>query len=162
MILRDGYRSNLPHKSSSHQQINTARLRNQNKKTDRENVYNSCHLTKDFSFKIGDCVLVRNYKRRSKFEPYFLPDKFHVTDILANGNTLLIENTVSGLGLQRHLIISNCLMAHYPPYLSRPSKMTILHMTKICTGEMLLILLPKVSTLIMTNPFKRQILARFP
>ena len=58
--------------------------------------------TKDFSFQIGVCVLLRNYRRRFKFGPYFLPNKFCVIDILANGNTLLIENTVSDLCLQRH------------------------------------------------------------
>ena len=102
MIFRDGYRSNLPHKSLSDQKINTARLRDQNKKTDKKNVYNSCCLIKDFSFQTVDRVLVRNYRRRSKFEPYFLPEKFRVIEILANGNALLIKNTVSGLCLQRH------------------------------------------------------------
>ena len=43
----------------SDQKINAARIRDQSEKTDRENVYNSCCLTKDVSFEIGDCV-VRN------------------------------------------------------------------------------------------------------
>ena len=60
-------------------------------------------MTKDFSFQIGDCIIVRNYRWRSKFDPYFLPDKFCVIDILANGNTLSIENTVCGFYLQSHL-----------------------------------------------------------
>ena len=55
-----------------------------------------------FSFQIGYRVLVRNYRQRSKFEPYFSPEKFRVIENLANGNTLLIENTVSGLCLQKH------------------------------------------------------------
>ena len=41
-------------------------------------------------------------KRRSKFDPYFLPVKFCVIDISANGNILLIENTTTGLGLKPH------------------------------------------------------------
>ena len=69
MIFGEEYRSNLPHKSVSDQGINTSRIRVQNKRTDRENVYNSCRLTKDFSLQIGDCVLARNYRRRSKFNP---------------------------------------------------------------------------------------------
>ena len=48
MIFRCGYQGNFLNKSLSDQEINTARLRDQNKKTDRENVYNSCCLTKDF------------------------------------------------------------------------------------------------------------------
>ena len=115
-----------------------------------------------FSFQISYRVLVRNYRQRSKYEPYFSPEKFRVIENLTNGNTLLIENTVSGLCLQKHPNDIKLFNAHYPPYLSRPSEMTILHITKIYTGEMLLILLPKVSTLITMNPFKRQILARLP
>ena len=71
------------------------------KNTDKENVYSSRGLSKDLSFQIGDCVLVRNYRRRSKFALYFLPEKFCVSDILANVNSLSKENTVSGFCLQR-------------------------------------------------------------
>ena len=61
-------------------------------------------FSKRFSFEIGDYVLIRNYRRRLKFDSYFLQEKFYVIDNLANGNTLLIENTVSGLCLQRQPI----------------------------------------------------------
>ena len=44
---------------------------------------------------------LRSYRRCSKVDPYFLPEKFCVIDILANSNASLIENTVSGLCLQR-------------------------------------------------------------
>ena len=71
------------------------------KDTDKENVYSSRRLPKDLSFQIGDCVLVRNYRRRSKFVPYFLLEKFCVIEILANVNSLSKENTVSGICLQR-------------------------------------------------------------
>ena len=81
MIFRDGYQSKFPRKLLSDQEINTTKIRDQNKKNDRENVYNSCCLTKDFSFQIGDCVLVRrNYRRHSKIDQYFLPEKFCIID----------------------------------------------------------------------------------
>ena len=88
MVFRDGYRSNLPHKSLSEKEINLARLREKNKKINRKNVYNSSCLTKNTYFEIGNFVLVKNYKRHSKFDPYFLPKKFSVIDISANGNIL--------------------------------------------------------------------------
>ena len=102
MIFRDGYRSNLPQKALSEKEIKAARQRDSDKKNNRKNAYNSSPLTKNSYFKIGDFVLVRNYKRRSKFDPYFLPEKFCVVDISANGNILLIENTTNGFCLQRH------------------------------------------------------------
>ena len=76
-------------------------------------------MTKDFSFQIDNRFLVRNYRRRSKFEPYFLPEKFCVTDILTNGSTLLIENTVTGLCLQRHLNEIKLLNGSLPPLLEQ-------------------------------------------
>ena len=100
MIFRDGYRSNLPHKSLSEKQINLARLRDKAKNINRKNVYNSSRLTKNTYFEIGDFVLAKNYKRRSKFDPCFLPEKFCVIDISANENILLIENTTIGFCLK--------------------------------------------------------------
>ena len=67
----------------------------------------------------------RNYRRRFKFGPYFLSENFCVIDILVNRNILLIENTVSGLVVfvyKDTQTISNCLIAHYPSYICRPSK----------------------------------------
>ena len=95
MIFPGGYRSNLPHKSLSEKEINLARLSDKDKKINRKNVYNSSCLTKSTYFEISDFVLVKNYKRRSKFDPYFFPEKFCVIDISANGNILLIENTTN-------------------------------------------------------------------
>ena len=66
----------------------TYQIRDQNKKVDRRDVYNWSCLTKDYSYQVSGCVLVRNYRRRSKFNPYFLPEKFCIIDILADGNTL--------------------------------------------------------------------------
>ena len=140
IIFRDGYRSNLTQKSLSDHEINTVKIRDQSKR----NWPIGC-------FQIDDCVLVRNYKYRSKFDPYFLPEKFCVVDILSNGNTLLTENTVSGLCLQRHPNDIKLFNGSLPPLPEQAFKM-ILHMTKIYAGKMLLILLPKRSTPIMTNP----------
>ena len=87
MVFRDVW-SNLPHKSLSEKEINLARLREKDKKINRKNVYNSSCLTKNTYFEIGNFVLVKNYKRHSKFDPYFLPKKFSVIDISVNGYIL--------------------------------------------------------------------------
>ena len=153
----------MPRKPLSDQEINTAKIRDQNKKTDRENVYNSCRLTRDFFFfRLVIAFMLETTDGVSNIDSYFLPESCYVIGILANENTLLMKNTVSGLSLQRHpndIKLFNS--SHYPPYLGRPSKMIILHMTKIYTGEIFLILLPKVSTSIKANPLKRGILAKF-
>ena len=92
----------------------------------------------------------------------FLLEKFCFIDILANGNILLIENAVSGLYLQRHpndIKLFNVSLPSLPEQAFKNDNITY---GKVYTGEILLILLPKVSTPIMTNPFKRQILTRLP
>ena len=78
------------------------------KNTGKESVYSSGGLSKDLSFQIGDCVLVRNYRRGSKFALYFLLEKNCVIDILANVNSLSKENTVSGFICKETTMISNC------------------------------------------------------
>ena len=59
------------------------------------------------------------------------------------------------------LMLINCLMAHYAPYLGKLLKI-MLYITKIYTGKMLLILLPEINIPIMMNPFIKRILARLP
>ena len=165
MIFWNGYQTNLPHKPLSNQEINTVRITDQNKKTDRENVCNSCHLTKDFSFRIGDCILVRNYRQRSKFDPYYLLEKFCVIDTLANGITLLIENTVSGLCLQRHLNDINLFNVSLPSLPEQAFKNDNITYDKYLPWRNafdFIVCTPKVSTPKMMNPFKKQILARIP
>ena len=65
-------------------------------------VYNSSAHTKAANFKINDQVLVRNFYKKSKFEPYFLPERFIVSDTLANGKIILVQSSRTGRHLKRH------------------------------------------------------------
>ena len=51
---------------------------------------------------MGDQVLVRNYNKKSKFEPIFLPERFVVADIMANGRIILVQSTRTDRFLRRH------------------------------------------------------------
>ena len=71
-------------------------------KEERKAVYNSSIHTKAANFKVNDQVLVRNFYKKSKFEPYFLPERFIVTDTLANGKIILVQSSRTGRYLKRH------------------------------------------------------------
>ena len=49
---------------------------------------------------IGDLVLVRNYQRIRKFDPYFLPEPFIIKDV--NRFKVTVERRSNGLILTRH------------------------------------------------------------
>ena len=102
MIFRDGYRSTFPRKMVSENQVTEAREHDRAKKSARKTDYNSSRHTKASSFKAGDQVLVRNFHKRSKFEPYFLPERFIVADTLAQGKIILVQSCRTGHHLKRH------------------------------------------------------------
>ena len=102
MIFRDGYRSDLPRRSLSADRIVQAQQLDASLKEERKAVYNSSIHTKAANFKVNDQVLVRNFYKKSKFEPYFLPERFIVTDTLANGKIILVQSSRTGRYLKRH------------------------------------------------------------
>ena len=44
------------------------------------------------NYKIGDQVLFQNYKKKSKFDPYYLPEKFLIMEVLAKKYILLAKS----------------------------------------------------------------------
>ena len=79
-----------------------AKQLDQNNKDSRKEKYNSARHTKPSNFKIGDQVLVRNFQKKSKFEPIFLPERFVVIDVMANGKIILVQSTRNDKFLRRH------------------------------------------------------------
>ena len=54
------------------------------------------------NYKIGDQGLLRNYKRKSKFDPDILPEKLVIMEVLAKGYILLVKSLNTGKYLMRH------------------------------------------------------------
>ena len=54
------------------------------------------------NFKIGDQVLLRNYKKKSKFDPYYLPEKFVIMEVLGKGYILLVKGLNTDKCFIRH------------------------------------------------------------
>ena len=102
MLFRDGYRSNFPRRPLSEKEISEARQHDRVGKESRKDTYNASIHTKAANFKAGDQVLVRNFYKKTKFEPYFLPERFLVIDTLAQGKIILVQSTRTGQHLKRH------------------------------------------------------------
>ena len=102
MLFRNWYRFNLPHTSVSQEVIFSARDTDNCIKTQRQLEYNYLQNIRALNFEIGDDVLVRNYKKSTKYDPFYLSQKFQVADILAKGHILLVRDTNSSVYFKRH------------------------------------------------------------
>ena len=103
MLFRDGYRNNLSHQQTSDHKIREARQTDRDIKEERKSTYNSSRHTVDMNYKTGDQVLLLNYKKKSKFDPYYLPEKFVIIEVLAKGYILLVKSLDTDKCLMRHL-----------------------------------------------------------
>ena len=102
MLFRNWYRFNLPHTSVSQEVIFSARDTDNCIKTQRKLEYNYLQNIRALNFEIGDDVLVRNYKKSTKYDPFYLSKKFQVAGILAKGHILLVRGTNSSVYFKRY------------------------------------------------------------
>ena len=54
------------------------------------------------NYEIGDQVLLRNYKKKSKLDPDYLPKRFVIMEVLAKGYILLVKSLNTHKCLTRH------------------------------------------------------------
>ena len=101
MIFRDGVRTNLPRKSLDPEEVETAREKDKKSKETRKDKFNGLRHTKASKFQVGTDVMIRNYKKTSKFDPDFLPG-YIVTDVAAGGRIIEITAICSGKVFKRH------------------------------------------------------------
>jgi hypothetical protein len=66
-----------------------------------EEKVNASKYRKKTEIKLGDTVLVRNYKRKVKFDPIFLPKAFKISEINRKHNYVTIIS--NDKKLQRHI-----------------------------------------------------------
>ena len=68
-----------------------SRKRDKDIKSRRNEITNSSKYKNQYSFKIGDKDKMRNFRRKSKFEPISLPDEMTTVEVLKNGCLILIK-----------------------------------------------------------------------
>ena len=90
MLFRDGFKTNLPRKAATQQETIQAKDRDRQIKEERKT--NSAKHKSSQNFK-GDNVLVRNYRKQSKFEPYFLPERYVVLERRGNSKVVFYQTS---------------------------------------------------------------------
>ena len=82
MLFRDASDSVFPRVTVSEHQVEAARKRDWETKAERQLEVNNSKYKKRTDVKIGDWVLIRNFTKRSKFDPLFQPEPCMVTEIM--------------------------------------------------------------------------------
>ena len=102
MLFRHPPQSVFPRKDIPMQDILNAQERDNLLKLGRENKINSGKYRKTSNFAIGDNVLIRNFTRNSKFDPYFQYDPLQIIEIHDNGRCLILKRINNGQLYNRH------------------------------------------------------------
>ena len=124
MLFRDGVRTNLPRAHCSDEDVTDARQNDRDTKDLRKEKFNASRHTKPSEFFMGEQVLVRNFYKKSKFEPVFLPERYVVIDVLANGKIILVQSSRTGSFLRRHPNDLKRFEGHIPDNSSTPRPFT--------------------------------------
>ena len=101
MMFRDGLSSNFPRKKLNDNDIHEARKSDLQHKLHNEKQVNSSKYRKSSEFTVGDQVLIRNYKRKSKFDTLFEKTPYFITNINDIGNKITVVRS-DNLKLCRH------------------------------------------------------------
>ena len=100
MMFRDDKQTLFPRKSITEEECMKARCRDNKLKQERTEKINCSKYRKEDEIIVGDNVLVRNYMKKRKFDPIFLPEQYKV--ISTNEHMIIIENCQNGIILKRH------------------------------------------------------------
>ena len=73
MMFRDGQRGTFPRSHIKDDQVDHARMRDRQKKLERQIIINSSKYVRQSELKEGDLVYMRNHTRTHKFDPLFAP-----------------------------------------------------------------------------------------
>ena len=104
----------FPRKDITEQTIKTAQKRDELLKQGRTDKVNSTKYRKLSTFEIGDRVLIRNFTKTSKYDPYFLCDPLEIIDIANGGCRLTLKRISNGKLYQRH---PDDVKLFYNPYI---------------------------------------------
>jgi len=100
MMFRHGYKTDFPRQELREKDLESAKCHDQQQKDQRQDKINSsCRIQKP-KLAIGQRVLIKNEKKRSKFEPVFETTEYIVTNLEKNGAILKSEQ---GVTRRRHV-----------------------------------------------------------
>ena len=91
MMYRDGIRTNFPRATVTEEDVKNAKSLDLEKKLCNQEKVNSSKYRKRGNFMVGDRVMVRNFKKTSKFDPLFEKDPYVITNIDASNSKLTVN-----------------------------------------------------------------------
>ena len=94
MLFKDPLNSFFPRISFSEDDVKEARARDTKLKSIRESYINSLKYKTPSNFNIGDKVLIRDFNKSSKYDPYFQSEPCIVKGILQNNLLLEQDDTL--------------------------------------------------------------------
>ena len=123
MLFRDPPQSSFPRRNISEQSIKDARARDVDLKDIRQQKINASKYRKESAFQVGDTVLIRNFHKTSKYDPFFQLSPLVVTSIQNSGRCLTLQRLSDGKVYQRHPDDVKLHKGHFPlqPVQQQPS-----------------------------------------
>ena len=100
MLFSDGQRSVFPRTSITQEAVDQARLKDEACKLKREEGVNVSKYRQAANFEVGESVLLKNFKKTSKFDPNYIPEKYTICS--TDGRTVVVERDSDGSTLRRH------------------------------------------------------------
>lgn len=91
-LFRDGMKSDLPRISVCDDDVHESTAHDSELKMKNQENINSSKYRKESQFKVGDTVLLRNFKRKIKFDPIFMDIPYQITSVDKNRNMLEVRN----------------------------------------------------------------------
>ena len=95
MMFRHGYKTDFPRQELREEDLESAKCHDQLQKDQRQDKVNSsCRFQKP-KLAIGQRVLIKNEKKRSKFDPMFETTEYMITNLERNGAILKSEQGIT-------------------------------------------------------------------
>ena len=100
MLFRDGQHSVFPRTSVTQEAVDQARLKDEACKLKREEGVKALKYRQAANFEVGESVLLKNFKKTSKLDPNYIPEKYTICS--TDGRTVVVERDSDGSTLRRH------------------------------------------------------------
>ena len=102
MMFRDNQQTIFPRVQVTEEQVQSARKQDEAIKHEREEKINASKYRKSMDVSVGDIVMIRNFNKRSKFDPVFIPEAFKVLEVSKDKRLLIIVRDRDGKTFRRH------------------------------------------------------------
>ena len=102
ILFRDGMNGIFPRRCVTEIDVKDARKKDSSMKRDRQDRLNASKFCSNDRFLKGETALLRNYRRTSKFDTFFSPEKCEIMHVSNGGKVITVQRKVDGNIFKRH------------------------------------------------------------